>query len=151
MDEYVMTTITLKVGDDTSLAILLHNDGTINRNGDGTINIDKTLFMGITNKAIFNELMKYVTEDFKKFLGKIYDVPDKQGKICSIEIVIAKANEGNEMKFIYGSDSAGPPKPVADFVEAAISITDPWFYEQQKKLASRTPKKKWWQFWGKAI
>ena len=132
MDEYLMTTITLGIETETLLALLMHIDGTINRKGDGSMKIDNKMFMGITDEKIFQELMKYITDEFKDFFGKVYDLPNKQGKTCSIEIILGKDNGTDGVKFIYGSDSMGPPRPVAEFVEAAILITNPWFYKQKK-------------------
>ena len=57
--------------------------------------------------------MEYVTEDVRSLLGKVYDLPDKAGKSCSIEIVLIRENEGEGMRFDYGADSMGPPAPVA--------------------------------------
>ena len=143
-----MVTISLEIEQVASLNILLARDGTINRKGDGTYNIDKNFFIGITDTNIFQNLMKYVTEDFRTLLGKVYDIPDKEGKSCSIEIVLGGENEGNGMRFNYGSDSMGSPRPVADFIEAAIKLTDPWFYKQKSMIRhQQTEKRKWWQFW----
>jgi hypothetical protein len=148
MEEYKMVTISLEIEEEASLNILLASDGTINRKGDGTYKIDGNFFMGITDTGIFQCLKKYITDDFKSSLGKVYDLPGKEGKSCTLEIVLAGDKEGNGMKFIYGADSMGPPGPVADFVEAAIQLTDAWFYEQQSKVKQpERPKRKWWEFW----
>lgn len=140
MSDYNFVTIELNIDKDNSLMILLHKDGTINRKGDGSYRIQKTIYMGMVDKPIFDELMSTITDDFKRYLGKVYDLPDKKGKTCSVEITLGSDNGGTGMKFIYGSKSIGPPDVVATFVEEAIHLTNPWFKKQQ-------PPKKWWQFW----
>lgn len=148
MEDYSIITISLEIEEEASLNILLASDGTINRKGDGTYKIDRNFFMGITDTSLFQRLKKYITDDFNACHGKVYDLPGKEGKSCTLEIVLSGGKEGNGMKFYYGADSMGPPLPVAEFVEAAIHLTDAWFYEQQSKINQQErPKRKWWEFW----
>lgn len=138
--------VDLKIAEQQSLVILLHKDGTINRTGNGTARIDKTLYIGITDTwSILQELAHLITSDFEGALNKVFDLPDKKGATCSLEIVLATGSETRGIKFVYGSKSVGPPREIKDFVMKAITLTDPW-YQQQKKLSPQ-PVKKWWQFW----
>ena len=144
--ELTNITIELQIEEDTSLVIFLHKDGTINRKGDGTTKIDKNFFMGLTETIpIIEKLNRLIDEEFEQYLNNVYDLPDKKGKTCSIEIILANEKETKGVKFFYGSDSYGPPKPIGDFVIKAIELTDPWYNTQQKMIKKN--KKAWWQFW----
>lgn len=146
MTELIYVTIELKIESDTSLIILLHRDGTINRQGDGSTNIEKNFFIGLTETIpILEELNTLINEDFEQYLNKIYDAPEKSGRICSIEIILANKNETKGTKFSYGSESMGPPKVIGDFVIKAIELTNSWYNKQQRNV--KRNEKSWWQFW----
>jgi hypothetical protein len=68
-----------------------------------------------------------------------------KGKSCSVEIVLSNGTETTGTKFLYGSESMGPPPPVGKFVLKAIKLTDPWYNQNQKAIKKNT--RKWWQFW----
>jgi hypothetical protein len=136
--------IEMKIAGKQSLKLLLHKDGAINRMGNGTANIDKDLFIGVTDTAgILQELTSSITPDFEGALNKVFDLPEKKGATCSLEIVMADGQETKGIKFIYGTRSVGPPQEIKDFVLKAVTLTDPWYLQQQKAA----PAKKWWQFW----
>ena len=138
--------VEMKIAGKQSLLILLHKDGTINRTGNGTIHIDKNLFIGVTDTAgILQELTGLITTDFEGALNKVFDLPEKKGDVCSLEIAMAEGKETKGIKFIYGTKSVGPPQEIKDFVLRAVALTDPWYLQQQKAVPQ--PAKKWWQFW----
>jgi hypothetical protein len=138
--------VEMKIAEQQSLLILLHKDGTINRMGNGTTQIDKNFFIGITETVgMLQELVGLITTDFEAALNKVFDLPEKKGDVCSLEIVMADEKETKGIKFIYGIKSVGPPQEIKDFVLRAIELTNPWF-QQQQKIAPK-PAKKWWQFW----
>ncbi len=129
---YEATTIELNIENESALFILLHKDGTINRKGNGTEEIDRNFYMGIQQDSIFSKLTETITPDFESLLNRIYDYPDKKGKTCMLEITLSDGKETKGVKYTYGFDSTGPPKPIADYVIKAIELTDPWFNEQIK-------------------
>lgn len=145
MKDYKATTITLTIEEEQSLAILLHKDGTINRKGNGTYTIDNNFYMGIQQENLLEELLTTVTLEFEQYFDRIYDLPDRKGKTCTLEIILSTDTENTVMCFVYGSESMGPPKPVIDYVKEALKLTDPWFKEQQRMVVQNN--KPWWKIW----
>ena len=131
-NNYEVTTIQLNIEDELALMILLHKDGTINRKGRGTEKIDNNFYMGIQKDSLLLELNKLITSDFQSLLNRVYDYPDKKGKICMLEITLSEGKETKGVRYTYGSESMGPPIPIANYVNKAIELTDPWFNEQMK-------------------
>jgi hypothetical protein len=131
-NNYEATTIELNIEDEPSLMILLHKDGTINRKGRGTEEIDKNFYMGIQKDSLLTELSKLITPEFQSLLNKVNDYPDKNGKICMLEITLSNGKETKGVRYTYGSESMGPPIPIANYVNKAIELTDPWYNKQVK-------------------
>jgi hypothetical protein len=108
--------------------------------------IDNNFFIGMTNTApILEQLRKLINKEFEEFLDMVYDIPEKLGKNCLVEIVLSSGNATKGTRFLYGADSMGPPRPIVDFVLKAKELTDPWFIQQQQMV--RKAGKKWWEFW----
>ena len=131
---YEATTIELNIEEEPSLMILLHKDGTINRKGRGTEEIEKDFYMGIQKDSLLSELTKSVTSDFQSLLNRVNDYPDKKGKICMLEITLSDGKETKGVRYTYGSESMGPPIPIVNYVNKAIELTDPWYNEQVKMV-----------------
>jgi len=143
--------VTLKIGDEQALFILLAADGSINRLGTGSVNNkDKDLFIGITKDSLFDQLMSNLDDEMLNYMGG-YDVPEKHGKPCELMIGLSFASDDdNGFAFRYGSESEGPPGEIVQFVTSAVQLTDPWFREQKKMVQgakSDDNKKPWWKFW----
>jgi hypothetical protein len=120
--------IEIKVQDETVLVILIHSDGTINRKGDGSENPDLPFAMGMGDtKGIFKELVPLITNDFESCFNKVFDDPDRKGKICTLEIKLGDESNITGCKFIYGLDSIGPPIFLNDFVIKSIELTNSWY------------------------
>ena len=133
-NHYEATTIELNIENEPSLMILLHKDGTINRKGRGTDETDENFYMGIQNDNLISELTKSLTPDFQSLLNKVYDYPDKKGKFCMLEITLSDGKETKGVRYTYGSESMGPPIPIANYVNKAIELTNPWYNEQVKMM-----------------
>ncbi|WP_299557208.1 hypothetical protein [Seonamhaeicola sp.] len=134
INNYESTTIELNIDNEPSLVILLHKDGTINRKGSGTEEIDNSFYIGIQNDSLLPKLTSTVTSDFQALLNRVYDYPDKKGKTCMLEITLSDGKETKGVRYIYGSESMGPPVPIANYVNKAIELTNPWFNEQVKMI-----------------
>lgn len=130
---YAMTTIELSIEDEPSLMILLHKDGTINLQGRGTEEIDNNFFIGMQKEGLFAKLTQSITPDFESLLNNIYDDPDKKGKTCILEITLSDGKETTGVRYIYGSESVGPPVSITNYVKKAIELTDPWYNKHAKK------------------
>jgi len=135
--EIELLTVTLEIGDRRSLFILLAKDGSINRQGTGTIdNQDKELFIGVTEDLLFEHAITYITDDMLKYMGS-YDLPDKKGLPCRLSIGFQfDYGEENGFDFVYAAESEGPPDEIAELLLAAVQITEPW-YKAQKRIASK--------------
>ena len=128
MIELEYLTIELKAQSETVLAIFIYNDGTINRIGDGSLNPNCSLVIGMGNtKEMFEKLNPLISEDFQSYFGRVFNDPQKKGKECSLEIQIGTDSKITGSRFTYGADSMGPPKSVTDFVEKALEVTDAWY------------------------
>ncbi len=121
--------ITLEVAEKTTVFILLSRDGTIHRRGNGSIGGTTTpLMRGVSQDGQLDALMMTV----------------HPGNQCVLSIIF-HGTKGEEYLYrvIYGDQSEGPPKELAEILLNAVKITEPWY---QQQLNAET-EKKWWQFW----
>jgi hypothetical protein len=149
--DIVGVAITLEVGSEQTLFILLSDDGTVNRMGTGSAgNTDRDLFIGRTLDPLLPSLLRHLTDDMLRHTGG-YDVPDKRGVPSRLSIALKFANgEEDGFGFEYGTESQGLPLDISAFVQAALAITDPWFAGQMAMVQSaskRADAKPWWRFW----
>ncbi len=137
--------ITLEVSGQNTIFILLCNDGTIHRKGNGALN-DTTspLTRGVSDQGHLDALMSTVDQEVFNFSGVI-DKQPRAGNECVLSIVL-NGTKGEEFiyRVIYGDQSEGPPKELADILLNAVKITDPWY---RGSLAQEMKTRKWWQFW----
>jgi hypothetical protein len=150
-------TITLEIASTRALFVLLARDGTVNRMGSGSPSTaDGDLYIGQTQPALLPEALKGLSEEALGHTG-VYDIPKKLGVPCRLAIALRFA-DGSEDGFgyTYGSDSQGPPKPIAMFVHASVMATQSWYQEQRKlvgKVAApnllppQPGRKPWWRVW----
>ena len=121
--------ISLEIGKDMALFILLGSDGTVNRMGTGAKdNFEKAMFVGRSGDGLFAKFMALVDEGMLRHGGK-YTLPNPQGQLCTLKLLfqIPKSWRGQDsigFEFVYGADSEGPPAQVSDLVIAAVE-TDP--------------------------
>jgi hypothetical protein len=130
--------VTLLVGGEQSLFIMLGDDGSINRFGTGAVdNTERDMFIGRTDPALFRALHKQITPELLAWCGQSRADPEPQGKVCELTVGFKRAS-GEELltAWRYGSESMGPPPEVGQFVIAAVQATDPWF-AQQKAMVRR--------------
>lgn len=146
------TLITLDVADNQVLFILLSQDGSINRKGDGSPDCkDNNFFIGISKDKLFEQLAPFISEEMEEFVGKVYDVPNKKGRRCTYQVLFKGPEIETGTKFIYGESSQGIPTPFRNFTIKAIELTEPWF-QAQKQMVSKAKKesttnKTWWKLW----
>jgi hypothetical protein len=136
IDESLIATImvTLKVGEDQSLFIMLANDGSINRMGNGSENrIERDMFIGKTSTDAFDDVKKYAPAVISQWIGGHSD-RSPVGKLCELGVGFQML-DGKEMmsQWHYGSQSQGPPPEVTQLVIAAVKFTNDW-YESQKEM-----------------
>ena len=143
MTEYTAIQISLRAGEDELLRIFLASDGNIKRIGDATTKGNRNSASGTQKENLYANLVYEIPEGFEEYWDKVFDIPEKKGKTAELEIVQYGRENIRGMKFIYGTDSTGPPAPVINFVKTAIAITDPWYTKQLPP--PEPPPKKWWQ------
>jgi hypothetical protein len=130
--------VVLLVDGEQSLFIMLSEDGTINRMGNGSIDqIERQMFIGRLDSGVFRQLRSQVTDGVVYFLGQRLAAPEPKGKLCELSVLFKYA-DGREAKSVwrYGSESQGPHPEVCTFVVAAAQVTEPWF-QQQKEMVRR--------------
>jgi hypothetical protein len=129
--------VTLHIGQQQALFVMLGADGSINHMGTGSLNnTDQDLFIGKVGPELFEGLRSKVTDELLQWLGKYAD-PSPQGEVCNLTIGFKQGDDQELMShWQYGSESQGPPPEICNFVVAAVEATDPWF-EQQKAMARR--------------
>ena len=142
--DYSAVVVSLEIEGEIALLIMLHEDGTINRKGRGTEEIDKNFFMGMQKDSVFHKLMNHIDPALNAQLGKTIKMPNQKGKRYDISIVFESGNINEIMlgtgkaamgvHCTYGSQSEGPPMSISNFVKKAIELTDPWYNEQVKMV-----------------
>lgn len=131
--------VTLKIGEEQSLFILLAADGTINRMGNGSERIECDLFIGKTSRDAFQAALGHAQPVFDEWLGGFVD-PNPGGKVCQLQVGFQSSDGREHMsQWEYGSRSQGPPPEVTGLVIAAVEATEPWFAEQ-KQMADNNAK-----------
>jgi hypothetical protein len=143
--------IILEVADKQVLFIVLDEDGSINRKGNGSPDCeDNDLFIGITSENLFSQVKLFITEEMQEFWGNKYDLPDKKGRLCCLNILYKGEEIETGVQFLYGEFSQGPPNPFRTLVVKAVELTNNW-HEQQKRIAFESKiagkAKPWWKFW----
>jgi hypothetical protein len=129
--------VKLDIADEQALFIMLASDGTANRMGTGAVgNAEKELFIGRTSPELFQRLRRQVGADLLQWVGG-FAHPSPQGELCRLTVGFMY-EDGREAisRWQYGTESQGPPRAVADFVVAAVQITEPWFQEQKQMAGS---------------
>ena len=132
-------TISLEIEKQPALFILLGEDGSINRMGNGsTENAERELFIGKVDPAIFKSVRSHLTKGMLRSLGQGYEAPTPRGSSCELTITFKfKDGSSNGIAFRYGSESEGPPQDVAEFVTAAVRQTDPWYDDFRRNALRR--------------
>jgi hypothetical protein len=130
--------VTLDIGGEPSLFIMLASDGTINRMGTGMVdNAERDLFIGKVGPGLFEQLRARVTPELLGWCGQRLADPQPQGAVCDLSIGFQQADGQERVTgWRYGSQSQGPPPEVCQFVRDAVEATDSWF-EQQKAMVRR--------------
>lgn len=125
--------VTLTIDGAQVLFVLLAEDGTVNRMGDGSINCsDRDLFIGLSKEPLFARFME--TVDPAMFAHKgAYDIPKKEGKPCELRVLfgLKDSDAGEGFQFRYGSESQGPPREIRGLVVRAVELTNPWHIQQK--------------------
>jgi hypothetical protein len=133
MKEISIVTISLKVEDKAALFILLAKDGTVNRLGTGSENnTENDLYIAVDSSGLFEKLARQISPELLELKGE-YKSYEIKGKACQLVVGFGFADGTQDGSlWIYGTQSAGPPPEITNFVISAVELTEPWFEEQKK-------------------
>jgi len=139
-EKYDGVTIEIDISNKNSLAILLAKDGTINRKGSGVIDsLDKDLFMGMTNDKIFDSLMNGISNDLLTYCNTTSANCDTAKQTCKVEIAFGNNNSVCKIEHCVNGKLNDLPKPIKEFIEKAIIVTDPWYQGQKNLILKKQP------------
>ncbi len=138
-DEFAVILITLLVGGEQSLFLMLGADGSISRMGTGQVNnTERDMFIGLTKPELFRDLRNQITPELLAWFGQSRAEPEPKGKVCELTVGLKRAS-GEELftAWRFGSESPmGPPPEVCRFVIAATDATDPWLAQQKAETGA---------------
>ncbi|MCD4813297.1 hypothetical protein K8S19_06350 [bacterium] len=126
--------IRLEMDKKINFSVLLSSDGSINRIGTGLKdNDDSTMYSGICREDLFLKILEYVPDAIFDKQGN-YEVKDRKGRCCEMIFYFSNQAESEtaRFRFIYGSESMGPPLPFVQLFAHARQITDSWYLRQKK-------------------
>jgi hypothetical protein len=144
LDRFDKMLISLSIDGVQTLFVLLAEDGTVNRLGDGFAGCpDHNLYIGPSSEPLFAEFMASVDPAIFSHQG-FHDMPVKQGKSCELQVMFGlKGSDKCEgFRFCYGSESVGPPPVIWDWVLKAISLTSGWHAEWKNARSKADAKSK---------
>jgi hypothetical protein len=140
VQKYDGVTIDIDISNINSLAILLAKDGTINRKGSGVIDtLDKDLFMGMTTDKIFDSLMNGISSDLLTYCNTSSPNCDTAKQTCKVEIAFGNNNSVCKIEHCVNGSLNDLPKPIKEFIEKAIIVTDSWYQGQKKQMLKKQP------------
>lgn len=132
--KYDGVTINIDISNRNCLAILLAKDGTINRKGSGVVDtLDKNFFMGVTKDKLFDSLMNGISNDLLTYCNTNSSNCDTAKQTYKVEIAFGNNNYVCEIEHCVNGTLNDLPKPIKEFIEKSIMVTDSW-YQTQKNL-----------------
>lgn len=137
-EKYDGVTIEVDISNKNCLSILLANDGTINRKGSNSFDPkDKNFFMGLTNSKPFDSLMNRMPIELLKYCNSHSPACDTLKQTCKAIIAFGNNTSSCEIEYCVNGTIDNLPKPISDFINKSIEVTEPWYQEQQKYLHER--------------
>jgi hypothetical protein len=133
VDKFQAALIEVALKDSSTLFILLAKDGTVNRQGDLKTK-KKNFFMGVSKEKLFDSLIKTIDTDLSSYFDKVVVQADTNRRVNKIKIGFT-GPEGNTGFEIYTDEPIEKiPKPILNFINNAIRVTEPWYKNQQDML-----------------
>ena len=122
---------------DSALSMLLSRDGTISRQGNGTLPADKTSVQGLSDGAAFNTLMGLLDERVFPH-ADVYDHPHKIGIPITYSIAfLDQLGKSMVFEFRFGSETTdvGELLPFFDgFIAQAVALTNDWYAVEKSRI-----------------
>ncbi|GAB4427056.1 MAG: hypothetical protein OHK0039_45250 [Bacteroidia bacterium] len=110
-------------------SLMLARNGALNRLGSEDEEGSTAFFMGRTDEPLFDQLLASLSDDMLELTGR-YEYPDLRGERCVLTITLEGQDLETGFEFTYGSEAVGPPEEIVDWVDRAITLTDPWYEAQ---------------------
>ena len=133
--------ITLSVAGEQTLLILLAREGTINRMGGMSESPeDRHPYIWKTDGTAFRQFMATIDDEMFSCQGS-YILPDKRGKDCELLLRFSDSSDTRKawLRFIYGTESQGPPAPIPQIVMKALELTEPSLNKQPDPAQTAEP------------
>jgi hypothetical protein len=129
-DQIEKIKIEVTCDNEPALQLSLHKDGTMERNGSGSVPILEDFTLGIIDKNIFSQLINEFDE--KRFSNQgVYDHDDKSGSPINYSLIFLGQNPdlmayefrlGTETKEVHPLLSY-----IDSFINKAVGLTDKWY------------------------
>src|SRR5262249_52323323 len=79
--------VTLLIGNEQALFIMLGSDGSINRVGTGSVDdTERDMFIGQTGPDLFHQLRARITPELLGWCGQQLSDPRPQGQVCELTV-----------------------------------------------------------------
>lgn len=128
VNDVVAVTIDWRVEGENVLHLVVHADGSIRRQGDGTQSgVGCYLEMGRSEESLLHNVLEGTDPELLA-TGGVMVLEPIMGKLCKLFVGFGrKGGGGNAFEIWYGSASAGPHPAIMAFVRNAIEQTDDWY------------------------
>ena len=142
--------IDVKSDGESVLSMLIHKDGTLNRQGNGSLPPVKVAALGMTDGHVFRTLLDQLDERAFDHAG-IYDHPEKPGRQLNYSVVFLGEKpllRVFEFRVGSGTQNIGELLPYFNqFIINAVSLTDAWYEKAlNEPVKPEVKKKPWWKF-----
>jgi hypothetical protein len=123
--------VSLKIEGELSLFILLAQDGTMNRLGNGEDTNHRIMAIRQVEPHYFEQLRARVSDLMLQYTGRMYADPDRKGETCELTVLFRADGEETGIGYTYGDKSQGPPSEIQALVLEAAAITEQWYLAEQ--------------------
>lgn len=125
-------------GSTSALSMMICRDGTLGRQGSGTLPADEVSVRGMSDGTIFNSLIGMLDERVFPH-ADVYDHPNKIGVPITWSIVFLGRNQETVIfEFRFGSETpdVGELLPYFDnFIAQAVALTNDWYTQEKLKVS----------------
>jgi hypothetical protein len=137
-EKYEGVTIELDISNKNCLSILLAHDGTINRKGSSTFDPkEKNFFIGLGDSKVFDSLMNEMPVGLSAYCHSNGPQCDTLKPTCKAKIAYGNNTTSCEIEYCVNGTFNDLPKPIRDFIERSVKVTEPWYQQQQQSLQGK--------------
>ena len=126
-------------GQDSALSMMIARDGTLVRQGNGTLPVDEASVLGSGDTATFTTLIDMLDDSVFPHAG-VYDHPNKPGTPLIYSVAFLDRNQQTSaFEFRFGSETrdVGELLPFFDgFISQAIALTNEWYAREKLKISA---------------